>query len=130
MKFNLTLAKLCVQNRRSLITPVLREKKCFCTRVTWYNFKDNWPLVTLQLSVKGFLLLATGLPFLGPEWFHCQSLMPIQKYRHISGYKSTRQQCYHLGVSTVVYVGWRWWVLHSTHLLYLHGFYSGQKNKN
>lgn len=27
-----------------------------------------------------------GLPFRGPEWFHCQSLMPIQKYRHILGY--------------------------------------------
>lgn len=85
-------------------------------------------LQTLQLSVKGFLLLATGLPFLGPEWFHCQSLMPIQKYRHIWGYKSTGQQCYHLRVSynswhgQVVYVGWGWWVLNTRYFLNFHCF--------
>lgn len=45
-------------------------------------------------------LLCTLLAsFRGPEWFHCQSLMPIQKYRHIWGYKSTGQQWQHLGVS-------------------------------
>lgn len=56
-------------------------------------------LQRLEFSTWGFLLLAGGLPFRGPEWFHCQSLMPIQKYRHILGYKCTGQQCRHLGVS-------------------------------
>lgn len=32
-----------------------------------------------------------GLPFRGPEWFHCQSLWPIQKYRH-RGYTEQRVQ--------------------------------------
>lgn len=96
MKFNLILAKTKNLNYYSpqrkemlpsLCDMVREEKLATCV------------LQRLEFSALGFLLLATGLPFRGPEWFHCQSLMPIQKYRHIWGYKSSGQQCHHLGVS-------------------------------
>lgn len=40
-------------------------------------------------------------PFRGPEWFHCQSLMPIQKYRHILGYINKGSTAIILGVNLI-----------------------------
>lgn len=96
MKFNLALAKLYPAKTISLISQVLRKMFLYFNEIEQEQLA-TCVLQRLQLSVKGFLLLATGLPFRGPEWFHCQSLMPIQKYRHILGYKSTGQQGHHLG---------------------------------
>lgn len=71
------------------------EKGCWLVRHK--TNRKNWPLrlPKVVISHDRFLLQATGLPLCGPEWFHCQSPMPIQKYRHICGYMRTGQQRWH-----------------------------------